>query len=89
MFIIICKTQKYDAPSTGVVSWRKIFMVTERNDAGTESQVEVADSQVSPENTQAESVAPVAEETQDLSETVDPPIEVAPQTEPQTETQDT
>ena len=64
-------------------------MVTERNDAGTESQVEVADSQVSPENTQAESVAPVAEETQDLSETVDPPIEVAPQTEPQTETQDT
>ena len=64
-------------------------MVTERNDAGTESQVEVADSQVSPENTQAESVAPVAEETQDLSETVDPPIEVAPQTEPQTETQNT
>jgi hypothetical protein len=61
----------------------KILMVTERNDAGSESQVEVADNQVSFDNTQTESVTP------DLTETADPPIEVAPQTEPQTETQNT
>ena len=58
-------------------------MVTERNDAGTESQVAVTDTQVEPESTSS------AEATQDLSETADPPIEVAPQTDPQAETQNT
>ena len=58
-------------------------MVTERNDAGTESQVEVTETQVVPEST------PESEATQDLSETADPTIEVAPQTEPQAETQNT
>ena len=63
-------------------------MVTERNDAGTESAVEVTDVPPSPDETPVEAVAE-PEVEQDLSETADTPIGVAPQTDSQTEPQST
>ena len=63
-------------------------MVTERNDVGTESTVEVAETPPSPEETPVEAVAE-PEVEQDLSEPADTPIGVAPQIESQTEPQST
>ena len=63
-------------------------MVTERNDVGTESTVEVTETPPSPEETPVEAVAE-PEVEQDLSEPADTPIGVAPQIESQTEPQST
>lgn len=61
-------------------------MVTERNDEGTESTVEVAEAPTSLDETPVEAVAE-PEVEQDLSEPADTPIGVTPQTESQTEPQ--
>jgi hypothetical protein len=61
-------------------------MVTERNDEGTESTVEVAEAPPSLDETPVEAVAE-PEVEQDLSEPADTPIGVTPQTESQTEPQ--
>jgi hypothetical protein len=65
-------------------------MVTEQNDPGQESQVEVTDVPLSLDETQAPAkeetpTEQVAETTQDLNETADSSIEVSPQSEPQTQ----
>ena len=65
-------------------------MVTEQNDPGQESQVEVTDVPLSLDKTETPasedtSTQQVAETTQDLNETADSPIEVSPQSEPQTQ----
>ena len=73
-------------------------MVTEQNDPGQESQVEVTDVPLSLDKTETTateevltdtSTEQVAETTQDLNETADSPIEVSPQSEPQTQTSET
>jgi hypothetical protein len=69
-------------------------MVTEQNDPGQESQVEVTDVPLSLDETQAPAkeetpTEQVAETTQDLNETADSSIEVSPQSEPQTQSSET
>lgn len=68
-------------------------MVTETNNLG-ESTVEVTEVPLSPADSGDvllvdEVETPAADVTEDLTETVDPPIEVVPETEPQANTQET
>ena len=68
-------------------------MVTETNDLGSESTVEVTEVPLNPADSGDillvdEVEKPAADITEDLTETVDPPIEVVPETEPQANTEE-
>ena len=68
-------------------------MVTETNDLGSESTVEVTEVPLNPSDSGDillvdEVEKPAADITEDLTETVDPPIEVVPETEPQANTEE-
>lgn len=68
-------------------------MVTETNDLGSESTVEVTEVPLNPSDSGDillvdEVEKPAADITEDLTETVDPSIEVVPETEPQANTEE-